>query len=122
MKTYRRLSWEQKAEWEVILFDDSLNRMLIGKEMWCGIGANDTLKIFLRAYHFNQTNIVNANVSLNKVFKFGFMGGGVYSPSGYNSTSQLTDSTGYSIVSVTPVPSWDTENNIGSRIPFQDAC
>lgn len=119
-ESYQRSDWQERKSWNILTFDYADTRnMLINKEMWCGIGANDTLKIFTRAYYFNQTNIANANISLNRVFKFSFMGGGIYNTSKYTSTTALTQSTGYGLITVVPNPSWEIFSNQGDEYIFK---
>jgi hypothetical protein len=117
--SYRNLPWEQKAAWNVILFNNY--DMLINKDAWCGINENDSLKLIIRTYGFNQSNVEGANISVSKIYKYGFMGGGLYSPSDYTASSALTDSTGYGIITISPNPSWDTDNGRGSDYIFKIA-
>jgi hypothetical protein len=116
-ETYSQLPWEDKAGWNVILFD--AKDMLINKESWCGIEENDILKLIVRAYNFNQSNIVGANISISKIYQYGAMSGGVYDPLEYTADSALTDANGYAIVTIAPTSSWDTDNGRGSDYIFK---
>jgi hypothetical protein len=118
-QSYQNIPWDQKPSWEILMFDNQ--DMLVSKDMWCGIDENDTLKMIVRVYNFNQSNIVGANVSINKVYRFGSMSGGIYNSSYYNVTSALTTSSGYAIVSISPVAGhpWDTNNGMNSDYIFK---
>ncbi|MDY6965478.1 MAG: hypothetical protein SVM80_05835 [Halobacteriota archaeon] len=105
------VSWELQPEWEITAYDDiDMTSMLLRKSRW-SINQTENVTMISRAYHFNQTPIEGANVTIGSVFRMTPFGHSILEEGGnYTVTNvqNVTDSNGYGIVKMSPVGGiWD---------------
>lgn len=89
---------EQQPNWDIAYYNGS--NMLISKGKWQFL-PNESMKIIVRAYGFDQAPLAGANVSVEKLMLFGgpFGGAGMLNASDY-SNSVLTGAYGWAVVTL----------------------
>ena len=98
-------SYEQPW-WSIMLYNGT--HLLITQDRW-SFSLNDTVSFVVHAYDFERMPVQGASVSVEAVVRFTPLGAQVlqegtdYTTSG----STATDSSGYAVVSVSPVSSWE---------------
>jgi hypothetical protein len=108
---YSNANWEQQPSWDVPFYNNT--HMILRKSEW-RIGASQPIDILLKIYNFEQTPISHANISVLQMARsLPWIGFQVLSTSNYtvNTTYNVTDSYGYSLLKISPVTgSWADGN------------
>jgi hypothetical protein len=89
-------NWEQSPEWDIANYNGSA--MILRKWRW-QFQTDENMKIILKVYDFSQTPITGANVSVEKLIRFG-QGAISYNGSLYSNATQ-TDSSGWAVLTLT---------------------
>ena len=104
---YPEEDWENQPHWNVPFYN--ITHMLLRKDKW-KVDSTQPVDILLNIYDFDQTPITGANITVEKMAtatKFmGFQP--LSSPADYNvdTTYDVTDSYGYSLLKITPNSTW----------------
>ncbi len=99
------LSWEKQPSWEIMYYNNA--SMIIAKHKWC-LDENDTFGVVIKTYEFNRTSISGANISVEKIYMFGFGFSILEEGSDYSVTYVLnqTNEKGYGLLKILPGSSW----------------
>ncbi|MBN2330241.1 MAG: hypothetical protein JXC85_00325 [Candidatus Aenigmarchaeota archaeon] len=98
------LSWEESPQWNIKYMDGG--KMIIEKDV-CHLDKNKTISLTVKAFDFTQTPMPGANVTLQKLMRFG--GGEQFKELNGSSndftlieTQNVTDSKGYAMLKLVP--------------------
>ena len=98
--------WELQPGWDMPFYNTS--HMLLRKSEWRISDASQPVDVLLKIYNFDQSAIQGANVSITQIARASWMGFQTLSPSAYtvDTTYNVTDSYGYSLLKITPSSTW----------------
>jgi len=99
--------WENQPHWDVPFYN--ITHMLLRKNKW-KVDSDRPVDILLNLYNFDQSPIQGANISVTKMARASpFIGFQVLPTADYtvDETYNVTDSYGYSLLEISPSPSWD---------------
>jgi len=103
------MSWNEKPNWDVFMYNNTSMLIWKWREWWeNGFNKTENITIKIRVYNFDQTPILNANVSVEKIMHFTpfsaeFLDQSEYAVIGSNKT----DSDGYAIIILVPNGTWE---------------
>lgn len=105
--SYQNVNYDSKPEWEIMAYNGT--DMLIQKRKWWN-NVTDNITVITKAYNFNQSALVGANISILKVTRFTPFGPmALVIGDDYNVTQvqNQTNSYGYGILGITHTNVWD---------------
>jgi len=103
------MSWDEKPNWDIFMYNNTSMLIWKWRDWWeNGFNKTENITIKIRVYNFDQTPILNANVSVEKIMHFTpfsaeFLDQSEYAVIGSNKT----DSDGYAIITLVPNGTWE---------------
>ena len=99
---------EENLNWDIVFYNNTSMLIRKNRDISKGFNTTENVTFILKVYNFDNSPIINANVSVEKIMRFTYVGG-EYLEEGKDyitTTSNQTDNYGYALITISPNGTW----------------